>query len=246
MKLECDRFLTELNKLYDRNKEKGSVFITMKRSARSRGTLLTPTPAAACSPLLRPSLPPSLAHRPCAAPPLPRASLQPTRSRSRARRTTPTSTTSASCAPRTASASWPPPSPRASCRGSRTRTRPSSRWGRRGAGRPRGSGRGGVCGRRAGGWAGGDTTEGWLRAWLVAGSGARPGSVDAAALFSPARSPLHATVHPGRLPSLPLRPAGAHGRSEEARANKGGAQAIARRTLSIPFSPLFQSCRFSS
>ena len=32
MKYDCDKFLTELNKLFERNEEKGSVFITMKRS----------------------------------------------------------------------------------------------------------------------------------------------------------------------------------------------------------------------
>lgn len=32
MKVDPDKFLTELNKLYDRSKDKGSVFVTMKRS----------------------------------------------------------------------------------------------------------------------------------------------------------------------------------------------------------------------
>eukprot|EP00890_Picochlorum_soloecismus_P006359 jgi/Picsp_1/6724/NSC_04065-R1_signal recognition particle 14 kda protein len=32
MRLEKDKFLTELTRLYDKTKEKGSVFITMKRS----------------------------------------------------------------------------------------------------------------------------------------------------------------------------------------------------------------------
>ena len=31
MRLEKDKFLTELTRLYDKTKEKGSVFITMKR-----------------------------------------------------------------------------------------------------------------------------------------------------------------------------------------------------------------------
>ena len=32
MKVDADKFLTELNKLYDRNKQHGSVYVTMKRS----------------------------------------------------------------------------------------------------------------------------------------------------------------------------------------------------------------------
>ena len=34
VKLEIDRFLTELHKLYERNKTKGTVWVTMKRSER--------------------------------------------------------------------------------------------------------------------------------------------------------------------------------------------------------------------
>lgn len=32
MKVDVDRFLTELHKLYERNKEKGTVWVTMKRT----------------------------------------------------------------------------------------------------------------------------------------------------------------------------------------------------------------------
>lgn len=32
VKLDADRFLNELGKLFERNKDKGSVFLTMKRS----------------------------------------------------------------------------------------------------------------------------------------------------------------------------------------------------------------------
>jgi hypothetical protein len=32
VKVESDKFLTELKKLFERNEKKGSVFITMKRS----------------------------------------------------------------------------------------------------------------------------------------------------------------------------------------------------------------------
>jgi hypothetical protein len=33
MKLDPDKFLTELNRLFEANKQKGSVYVTMKRSA---------------------------------------------------------------------------------------------------------------------------------------------------------------------------------------------------------------------
>jgi hypothetical protein len=36
MKVDTDKFLTELNKLYERNKQQGSVYVTMKRSERAR------------------------------------------------------------------------------------------------------------------------------------------------------------------------------------------------------------------
>ena len=49
VKLEIDRFLTELHKLYERNKTKGTVWVTMKRS--ERGAPASP-PFPACSPLV--------------------------------------------------------------------------------------------------------------------------------------------------------------------------------------------------
>ena len=50
-RFEPDKFLTELHKLYERNKDKGTVYLTMKRSEpRTRASMAAPTPSPAAAP----------------------------------------------------------------------------------------------------------------------------------------------------------------------------------------------------
>jgi hypothetical protein len=56
MRLDAAQFLTELHKLYERRKESGSIFVTMKRSERRRWAPPSPGPVA-----LRRSSPPAAA-----------------------------------------------------------------------------------------------------------------------------------------------------------------------------------------